>query len=221
MKHATSLQKLHRSVAAWVAAVLHVEAAAVLDHVTNRQQRIMGKLFVVTGPSGAGKDSVIAKAREMGLTFATITTTSTRAMRPGEAEGSPYYFLSREAFEEKIKHGEMIEWAEVYGYLYGSTRDEVEQQLKKNDIVLLKVDPQGARTFKKLLPETITIFIQPPSFEFLEKRLVNRASDSPEVIAKRLDTAKIELQNLQDWDHIILNEEGKLDAAAQQRAQRA
>jgi len=176
----------------------------------------MGTLFVVTGPSGAGKDSVIAKAREMGLEFGTITTTSTRAMRPGEAEGNPYYFLTRAEFEEKIARGEMIEWAEVYGFLYGSTREEIEQKLKKTPVVILKVDPQGARTFKKLIPETVTIFIQPPSFEFLEKRLVNRASDSPDVIRKRLDTAKIELQNLQDWDHLILNEEGKLEEAAQQ-----
>lgn len=176
----------------------------------------MGILFVVTGPSGAGKDSVITKAREMGLAFATITTTSTRPMRIGEAEGNPYYFLSREEFEGKIERGEMIEYAEVYGYLYGSTREEVEGQLKKHPVVLLKVDPQGARTFKKLLPDTVTIFIQPPSFEFLEKRLVNRASDSAEVIAKRLETAKVELQNLQDWDRIILNEEGKLQEAAQQ-----
>jgi guanylate kinase len=176
----------------------------------------MGTLFVVTGPSGAGKDSVIAKAREMGLEFATITTTSTRPMRIGESEGNPYYFTTREDFEQKIERGEMIESAEVYGFLYGSTREEVEGQLKKNPVVLLKVDPQGARTFKQLLPETVTIFIQPPSFEFLEKRLINRASDSPEVIAKRLETAKVELRNLQDWDHIILNEEGKLTEAAQE-----
>lgn len=196
----------------------HVQADIVLTvpKPFTEHKNYMGTLFVVTGPSGAGKDSVIAKAREMGLEFGTITTTSTRAMRPGEAEGSPYYFLSREAFEEKIARGEMIEWAEVYGFLYGSTREEIEQKLKKTPVVILKVDPQGARTFKKLIPETVTIFIQPPSFAFLEKRLVNRASDSPEVIAKRLDTAKIELQNLQDWDHIILNEEGKLEEAAQQ-----
>lgn len=179
-------------------------------------KRDMGKLFVVTGPSGAGKDSVIAKAREMGLSFATVTTTSTRAMRPGESEGNPYFFVTREEFENKIKNGEMIEWAEVYGYLYGSTREDVEHTVKKNPVVVLKVDPQGARTFKSLLPDVVTIFIQPPSFLFLEKRLVNRASDSPEVIHKRLETAKVELQNLQDWDHIILNEEGKIDEAAKQ-----
>lgn len=176
----------------------------------------MGTLFVVTGPSGAGKDSVIKKAKELGLDFGTVTTTSTRPMRPGESEGNPYYFLSREEFEERIKNGALIEWAEVYGNYYGSTREEVEQALKKNNAVIIKVDPQGARTFKEMMPEAITIFITPPSFEFLEKRLVNRASDSAEVIQKRLATAREELKNLQIWDKKIMNEEGKLEEAAQQ-----
>ncbi|MFH1426069.1 MAG: guanylate kinase [Candidatus Kerfeldbacteria bacterium] len=175
-----------------------------------------GKLFVVTGPSGAGKDSVIDKVRELGLEFGSITTTSTRPMRPGESEGNPYHFISQDEFEEKIENGEMLEWAEVYGYHYGSTREEVEEQRRKNPIVIIKVDPQGARTFKEMVPDAITIFIKPPSFEFLEKRLINRASDSPEVIAKRLQTAKTELQNLESWDYQILNDEGKLEEAARE-----
>lgn len=176
----------------------------------------MGKLFVVTGPSGAGKDSVIAKARDLGLEFASITTTSTRPMRPGEAEGHPYYFVSTEEFEQKIAHGEMIEYAEVYGNYYGSTRSEVERALKHHPVVLVKVDPQGARTFKEMIPEAHTIFIQPPSFEALEHRLVHRASDAPEVIAKRLDTARKELEHLEQWHTVIVNEEGKLEEAARQ-----
>ncbi len=173
-----------------------------------------GKLIVVTGPSGAGKDSVIERAKELGLEFETVTTTTTRPMRPGEAEGNPYHFIIRDEFEEKIENGEMIEWAEVYGHLYGSTREEVEKKRKKFDVVLIKVDPQGARTFKEMIPDATTVFIQPPSFEFLEKRLINRASDSDEVIQKRLETAKSELQNLEDWDHRIVNEEDQLDKAA-------
>lgn len=173
-----------------------------------------GYLFVVTGPSGAGKDSVIHRAKEKGLECGSVVTTTSRPMRPGEAEGSPYYFVAREEFERKVSNGEMIEWAEVYGNLYGSTRDEIERARKKHDCVVIKVDPQGARTFKEMIPDAVTIFIQPPSFEYLEKRLVNRASDSSEVIQKRLDTARTELQNLQQWDHLILNDEGKLDKAA-------
>lgn len=175
-----------------------------------------GTLFVVTGPSGAGKDSVISGARKRLGTegaFGSITTTTSRPMRPGEAEGSPYYFISRDEFERKMSGGEMIEWAEVYGNYYGSTREEVERARRKYSVVVIKVDPQGARTFKQLLPEAITIFIQPPSFAYLEKRLINRASDSPEVIHKRLETARAELQQLDQWDHRIVNEEGQLESA--------
>lgn len=178
-----------------------------------------GKLFVVTGPSGAGKDSVIEKARAKGLSFATITTTSTRPMRPGESEGNPYHFLSREEFETKIDRGEILEWAEVYGNLYGSTRTSVEEALQKNNLVIIKVDPQGARTFKKMIPTAKTIFIKPPSLEYLEKRLINRATDSPEVIKKRLETASSELSDLSSWDFVICNNEGDLDKAAEELMQ--
>lgn len=174
----------------------------------------MGKLFVVTGPSGAGKDSVIFKAKEEGLDFVQVITTSSRIIRPGESEGHPYHFVSREKFQKMVAKGEMIEWAEVYSNLYGSTRKEVEEKIKRNKIVIVKVDPQGARTFKKLMPEAITIFIMPPSYEYLEKRLVNRSQDSQTIIKERLATARRELKNLLDWDYLVVNEEGRLKEAA-------
>lgn len=177
---------------------------------------MIGKIFVVTGPSGAGKDSVIERARELGLTFGTLTTTSTRPMRPGESEGLPYYFVTQSEFEEKVKNGKLLEWAHVYGNYYGCTREEVERVQKNCDVVILKVDLQGARTYKKLLPHVVTIFVQPPSVEYLEKRLVRRATDAPEVIAQRLEVAYHELQNLDEWDYIIRNDENKLDGAAQE-----
>ena len=176
---------------------------------------MLGLLFVVTGPSGAGKDSVIEKARELQLDFGMITTTTTRAMRPGEAEGNPYYFLQREEFERRVQGGEFVEWAEVYGNLYGATKIEVERVRKQHAVVIVRVDPRGARAYKKMIPETITLFIQPPSFEFLEKHLVDRATDSSEVIQQRLEVAKTELQNLHQWDYLIMNEEGKLHESAQ------
>ncbi|OGY86629.1 MAG: guanylate kinase [Candidatus Kerfeldbacteria bacterium RIFOXYA2_FULL_38_24] len=174
-----------------------------------------GKIFVVTGPSGAGKDSVLKTAKQMGLKFGAVITTTTRAMRPGEAEENPYYFLSREEFETRIKNGEMIEYAEVYGNLYGNTKEELEKVAKKNEVVIIKVDPQGARTYKQVFPEITTIFIQPPDFDFLEKHLVDRATDSPEVIKKRLEVAKEELENLGQWDKIIVNYENQLEKTAQ------
>lgn len=174
----------------------------------------MGTLFVITGPSGAGKDSVIEAVRQSGQTFGTITTITSREMRKGEAEGQPYHFISRMDFQQKIDTNQMVEWAEVYGNLYGSTKQEVDRALQQEGAVIVKVDPQGARTFKKIYPEAVTIFIMPPSFEFLEKRLINRATDKPEIIKQRLELAKHELQNLLDWDFLVVNDEGKLQDAA-------
>ena len=174
----------------------------------------MGKLFIITGPSGAGKDSVIYRSKDQGLEFSQVITTSTREVRAGESEGHPYHFISEDDFKKKIDKKEMIEWAEVYGNYYGSSKDEVEEKLSNNDVVVVKVDPQGARAFKKIMPEAISIFIMPPSYEYLEKRLVNRETDSKEVIKQRLETARRELENLLDWDYLVVNEEGKLDEAA-------
>lgn len=175
-----------------------------------------GNVFVVTGPSGAGKDSVIDRVREMGLDFGSVTTTSTRPMRPGESEGNPYYFLSRDEFEQKVANGEMIEWAEVYDNFYGCTREEVDRVRRKHEVVIIKVDPQGARTYMDMIEDAKTIFIKPPSIEFLEKRLNKRATDAPDVIANRLKVAEEELQNLDQWDFVVVNEEDMLDAAAQE-----
>lgn len=175
-----------------------------------------GKLFVVTGPSGAGKDSVINTVKDLGLKFGQVVTTSTRVMRSTESEGDPYYFVEPEAFKQSIAAEEMIEWAEVYGNLYGCTKKEVQQKLAENDIVIVKVDPQGARSYKAMIPEAATIFVMPPSYEYLEKRLVNRETDSRDVIKQRLDTAQRELENLLDWDYLVVNEEGKLDEAAEE-----
>lgn len=174
----------------------------------------MGKLVIVTGPSGAGKDSVINQVKDQGLAFGQVITTSTRPMRATEHEGEPYFFVSKTEFETKIKAEEFIEWAEVYGNLYGSTKTELDRKLQTNDIVIVKVDPQGARSYKAIKPEAITIFIMPPSYEYLEKRLINRETDTPAVIKQRLATAQRELENLLDWDYLVVNEEGKLAEAA-------
>lgn len=173
-----------------------------------------GRLFVITGPSGAGKDSVLNAARDRGMQFGQVVTTSTRQMRPDESNGKPYYFVDREQFQAKVQEHAMIEWAEVYGNLYGCTKQEVEQKLKENTVVIVKVDPQGARSYKAMVPDAVTIFIMPPSYEYLEKRLVNRETDSKEVIKQRLAVAQKELENLLDWDFLVVNEEGKLDEAA-------
>ena len=183
---------------------------------TDNQKEGLGTVIVITGPSGAGKDSVLDRARELGLEAAGVITTSTRPMRMGEAEGEPYYFISREEFEKKIEGGEMLEWAEVYGNLYGSTKEEVERVRKQTPVVTLKIDPQGARAIKEMMPEVQTVFIKPPTIEFLEQRMRKRATDAEEVILKRLEVAKEEMEHLEQWDHVLLNDEGKLDEASQE-----
>jgi len=176
----------------------------------------MGKLVVITGPSGAGKDSVTFKTKELGLEFGQVITTSTREMRPGESQGFPYYFVDKTAFEKMKEQNELAEWAEVYNNYYGCTKKEVEDKTANNNIVIIKVDPQGARTYKKIYPNALTIFIMPPSYEYLEKRLINRDTDSKESIKIRLNIARKELENLLDWDYLVVNEEGKLKEAAEE-----
>lgn len=175
----------------------------------------MGKIFVVSGPSGAGKDAVITKLAQNNLRFYTIKTTTTRAMREGEGEGKPYYFISKKEFKKKIAVGEMVEWAIVYNNYYGSSKEEIDRALRENEIVIWKVDPQGARKIKELMPEVVTIFVIPPSFEMLEDRLRGRGQDSDEVINRRLKAARRELAHLLDWDYVVLNEEDLLDETAE------
>lgn len=169
-----------------------------------------GKLFIITGPSGVGKDTIIEGLRKAGLNFAWIVTTTTREPRAGESENKPYYFVSREKFEEMIKNNELFEYADVYGNYYGGTYGEVKQKLSENEVVFLKVDVAGAITVKSKIPEVFTIFIAPPSFETLKQRLVNRGTDSPDAIEKRLAQVKKEMKLAKNFDAVIVNKEGKL-----------
>ncbi|MGC9048615.1 MAG: guanylate kinase [Patescibacteria group bacterium] len=176
----------------------------------------MSKLFVISGLSGAGKDSVIEGLRKENLNFNWVITTTTRPMRSGESEGRPYHFVSKEEFEKMIQNNELLEWALVYGYYYGLQKKDVEKLLKEDKPVILKIDYQGAKTIKNKFPEVIVIFIIPPSLEILEKRLRTRGQDSEEVIKKRLAEAEKELSTLDQWDYVVKNEEGKLEKTVRQ-----
>lgn len=171
----------------------------------------LSKLFVISGPSGAGKDSVIERLREEITDFAWVVTTTTRPMRPGESEGHPYHFVSKEKFEQMIKNNELIEWAMIYGNYYGSQKKDIEELLKGEKIVILKIDYQGAKTIKSKFPKSKVIFIIPPSIEILEKRLRSRGQDPEEVIKRRLAEVEKELATLNQWDYVVINEEGKLE----------
>jgi len=171
----------------------------------------MAKLFVVSGLSGAGKDSVIEGLVKENLDFNWVVTTTTRPMRPGESEGHPYHFVPKERFEEMIKNDELIEWARVYDFYYGPQKKDVQKLLQVDEPVIFKIDCQGAKTIKGKFPGAKAIFIIPPSLEILEKRLRTRGTDSEEVIKRRLAEAKKELATLNQWDFVVVNEEGKLE----------
>jgi len=172
------------------------------------------KAFVLTGPSGAGKSTIVAKlmARHDDLRFSVSATT--RPQRPGETEGRDYYFLSVETFREWLEKDLFLEHAVVHGNFYGTPKEAVERQLKAGYRVLLDIDVQGARSVHAKMPEAHFVFIMPPSFEELERRLRGRATDSEEVIKRRLAKAESEMAERVWFDRVIVNDDA--DRAARE-----
>ncbi len=165
-----------------------------------------GIIFVISGPSGSGKTSVVRRVlqEEKGLVFSVSHTT--RPPRPGEVDGRDYYFISEEQFREMVERGEFIEWACVYGRYYGTSRRELEQKRKSHD-VLLDIDVQGAESIKKLFPDSVRIFLLPPSFQELERRLRQRGDTSEEEIRRRLKIAKQEIARHDIFNYIVVNDD--------------
>ena len=167
------------------------------------------KIFIISGLSGAGKDSVVGGLKKE-LKFIRLITTTTRPKRKGEKEGKPYHFITREKFKKLIKAGQFLEWSEVYGYYYGSTREEAKKALRKKLPVILVVDYQGARKIKKKIPEAKVIFLTVESSKSLKNRLAKRDQDSSATIMKRLKEARAELKTLKKWNYVVVNKENKL-----------
>lgn len=176
----------------------------------------MAKLFIVTGPSGAGKNAVLNRAEEQGYRFHRVVTYSTRPMRRGESQGLPYHFVSEPVFHEMIASGDLLEWAKVHQHFYGNSRRDVERALKGDEPVILEIDPQGSRTVRKLFPDAMTIFLMPPSLEVLEQRIRRRRSEDEKSFQLRFGTAKQLLHDTSEWDVRIVNEEGNIDQAVQE-----
>ena len=177
---------------------------------SSKQAPTEGIFVAVTGPSGSGKTSVCKALLGMFPRLRFSVSLTTRPPRPSEVDGEDYHFVSEAEFRERIRRGDLIEWAENYGHLYGTSRKAMEEALKGHDL-LLDVDTRGARALKKAWPGGIFVFIVPPSIEELERRLRARGSETEETIRRRFDNAIREIREIVWYDYIIVNDE--LDAA--------
>lgn len=166
-----------------------------------------GSLFMVTAPSGAGKSSLVNAllARDQGIQLSVSYTT--RAPRPGEQDGREYHFISVDDFIARKDQHEFLECAEVHGNYYGTSRVQIEQMMSAGTDVLLEIDWQGARQIKLQYPQSIGIFILPPSFEALEERLNKRGQDSQQTIHRRLLAAGGEIAHAPEFEYVIINQE--------------
>lgn len=165
-----------------------------------------GIIFVISAPSGAGKLTLLNKVRETERHLATTVSATTRGKRAGEQEGKDYYFRSRQEFEAQVTAGDFAEWAEVHGNLYGTLKQELERCLGSGQNVLLELDVQGMRSLKKLYPDSVSLFLMPPSIQELEKRLRHRGTDEETVIELRLRNAAEEIAARKEFDYIIVND---------------
>jgi guanylate kinase len=166
-----------------------------------------GRVVVLSGPSAVGKSTVVRCLRERIPNLHFSVSATTRAPRPGEVDGVDYHFVSPARFQQLIDQGALLEWAEIHGGLHrsGTLAEPVRAATSAGLPVLIEVDLAGARAVKKAMPEAIAVFLAPPSWEDLEARLVGRGTETPQVIQRRLDTARIELAAQDDFDEVVVN----------------
>lgn len=172
-------------------------------------------LVVLSGPSGVGKDAVLARLREARPDLCYVVTATTRPMRDGERDGVDYQFLSHEQFDALLSRDEFLEHAEVYGNRYGSPKEQVRRALAQGQDAVVKIDVQGAASIRRMAPEALLLFIAPPSMEELERRLRERKTESPEQLALRIRTAESELDAAEWFDYAIVNDTDALDGTVE------
>ncbi|MCO5315537.1 MAG: guanylate kinase [Solirubrobacterales bacterium] len=165
------------------------------------------RVFVITGPSGVGKGSLIAGLRGRIPELELSTSATTRNPRPGEVDGGDYHFLKADEFERRVERGEFLEHAAYSGNRYGTLRSEVEQRLMAGHPVVLEIEVQGARQVRDTMPEAVQVFIAPPALETLRERLEGRGTDLPEAIASRLEVAAGELAARGEFHHQVVNDD--------------
>lgn len=173
-----------------------------------------GILFVVSSPSGGGKGTLIQRMLNKVTNLSYSVSFTTRTPRHGEVDGREYFFVSREKFEQMVDADEFLEWATVHGKLYGTSRSQVLREISEGRDIVLEVDVQGAASIRALVPDSVSVFILPPSFEVLRQRLLDRGTDSPEELDLRLRNAPTELKDYAAFQYLIINDD--VDRAADQ-----
>ena len=175
-----------------------------------------GKLFIITAPSGAGKTSLIEAVMDQDPTLKISVSYTTRAPRPGEQDGVDYHYVDDATFLAMRERGEFLESAEVHGNRYGTSKQVILDAVRRGDDLILEIDWQGAQQVRKLYPQAVGIFIQPPSVEELERRMRTRGQDSDAVIRRRLENAREELAHAGEFKYAIINKH--FDTAKQELA---
>lgn len=166
-----------------------------------------GRLFVISGPSGAGKGTICKKLLES-VDISISTSMTTRAPRPGEIDGKDYYFVTVDEFEEKIANDGMLEYARVFDNIYGTPKDMVIKQLERGRDVILEIDVQGGLQIKKKMPEqAVLVFVLPPDLTTLRQRIIDRGTETEEVIDKRFNEAINEIKLIGEYDYYVVNDE--------------
>jgi guanylate kinase len=168
-------------------------------------------LIVISGPSGVGKDVTIHGLQEQGYHFHFVVTATSRPKRQGEIDGKDYFFVSEEEFERMVEQNELLEHALVYGQYKGIPKAQVRRALDSGLDVIMRVDVQGAATVRRLVPDAVFVFLTPGSEEELVSRLNTRASESPDHLRQRLDRVRQEMEQIDQFDYMLVNREGQLD----------
>ncbi len=183
----------------------------------------MARVFVITGPSGVGKGTLIRGLMERLPQLELSVSATTRAPRPGERDGVDYHFLSSEEFERRVQAGEFVEHADYAGRRYGTLRAELDKRVAEGAPVVLEIEVQGARQVRAAMPEAVQVFIAPPSLQALRTRLIGRGTDGSEEVERRLDVAERELAARDEFAHVVVNDrlEDALDGAYEDRGHRA
>lgn len=167
----------------------------------------LGNLFVISGPSGTGKGTLLSKVIERIPDAWVSVSATTRNPRPGEEEGVHYYFLDKDHFLELVNHDGFLEWAKVHDNYYGTLKKSVLEHMKAGEQVILEIDVQGALQIRNVIPEAHLVFIEPPSLEELERRLRSRGTESDDVISSRMKTAEVELAQKMEYDIQVVNDD--------------